>query len=973
MSRRARPRRVRPLHRLGGLLRALAGLTATSAVLIAAPAAMWQLIGWPLPDHVPRWTEIVDTASSPLTQDLILGLIGALFWYTYALIAVSIAVEVVATIGGWHRPRLPTGGPAQALAAVLVGTILAGLLTATTRTSTGPPTSAVLAAYQRPAPVTAPADPTAPAGPSCTVAPYDTLWSLAETWLRDGLRWHDIWALNHGRIQPDGTQLTTPDLLRPGWILHLPPDAQPPAGHTPPAPAAPSTAIPLPPTGPSGPQADIPAAAPSPTAPTPRSPSTPQRSNPTPAWTPTLPPAPVAPGPSATPPPHTPPPTSTPPPPHTAPGQDHPIRLPSGAVLPLGLITALAAAVTIARLLRTRRRPVPTPPGQPISTDPPLPLVIREILRASRPPTTDDDDPEPVSDPSAAPPPATGLSTAVLHASAPDSQAPPSPTTTPSTSTTTPGRIDPEEPAEGLPTELLRTGRLDLHGPSAPAAARAVVLGVLADHHRDRTTWPARLIIPDDAVSLLDLPRPLLDALPQVTVTASTDAALDLADREALRRARLTDGTTTTSLDELRAALPDEMIPTVLLLASAPNPHDGRLTALTHSGARLGIYTITVEPTTDPAGDDQPPLPWQLTPAQASDLLHVLTQATDQPTPPGVETPASIPPHTPVAGARPATPTVAPPPPKPAPSPATTTPPPCEPAPTSTPAQPAEQTNHPDQPGRRVRLVLFGRPAVHLDRTPLAGGLRTLSLEIAAYLAVHPGGITGDRLAGELLPDQDPTRARNQIYRAVAALRDTLRTATGDPTLTPILSGKAGYRLDPTLITVDLWEFDTALTAAGHANDDPARITALTRAADLATATPFGDTAYDWSAPTVTDLEHRAVDALADLADLHADDHPEQALAYLEHALALTPTVEDLYRHVMRIHAARRRPDAVRRTYQRLRDALDTHGLDVDPTPETQALLAHLTRTPPKPAPTQTGPRRIIRPATTLRPERPSS
>ncbi|OHV23982.1 hypothetical protein BBK14_23665 [Parafrankia soli] len=963
MNRRAQPGRIRALHRLGGLLRALAGLTAASAILGAAPAAMWQLVGWPLPDHTPSWTEIVDTASSPLTQDLILGLIGVLFWYAYTLIAVSVAIETVTAIGGWHRPRLPTAGPAQALAAVLVGMILAGLLTAATRTSTSPPTSAVLTAYQRPAPVTTPANPTphtdtpavaptAPAGPSCTVAPYDTLWSLAETWLDDGLRWHEIWALNHDRVQPDGTQLTTPDLLRPGWILHLPPDAQPPTSHTSPAPVTPGTATPLPPAGPAGPQADIPAA-PRPTAPAPSAPGTPPRSTPAPGWTPTLPPATPTPAPA----PRTAPPSQTPAPPHTMPREAPPIRLPSGAVLPLSLIAALAAAVTIGRLLRTRRRPVPTPPGQPTPTDPPLPLVIREILRASRPPTTDDEDPEPVSDPPGTPPPATSPGATVLYASAPDSQTPPSPTTTPSTSTT-PSGLDLVGLAEGLPAELLRTGRLNLHGPTSPAAARAVVLSALADHHRDRAAWPARLIIPGDAVSLLDLPRPLLDALPQVTLTASTEAALDLADREALHRARLTNDTSAPSLDELRDEMPDEMIPTVLLLASAPSPHDGRLAALTHTGAQLGIYTITI----DPASDDQPSLPWQLTPAQASDLLHVLADAADQPAPPSVETPAPIAPHTPGAGALPAPPTVAPPPATPAPAP--TTPPPPEPAPTSAPEQPTEQINHADQPGRRVRLVLFGRPAFHLDHTPLADGLRTLSLEIAAYLAVHPGGVTGDRLAGELLPDQDPTRARNQIYRAVAALRDTLRTATGDPTLTPILGGKAGYRLDPTLVTVDLWEFDAALNTAGHAPDDPARITALTRATGLATATPLGDTAYDWSTPIVTDLEHRAVDALADLADLHADDHPEQALAYLEQAVTLTPTVEDLYRHVMRIHAARGRPDAVRRTYQRLRDALDTHGLDVDPTPETQALLAHLTRAPsPRPGPTQTGPGRIIRPA----------
>ncbi|MEX5713819.1 hypothetical protein AB1484_38020, partial [Parafrankia sp. FMc6] len=113
MSRRARARQISPLHRLGGLLRALAGLTAASAVLVAAPAVMWQLVGWPLPNHVPSWTEIVDTASSPLSQDLILGLIGALFWYTYALIAVSVAIE---TLGC----QLEGGRPHRKRKAVLV-------------------------------------------------------------------------------------------------------------------------------------------------------------------------------------------------------------------------------------------------------------------------------------------------------------------------------------------------------------------------------------------------------------------------------------------------------------------------------------------------------------------------------------------------------------------------------------------------------------------------------------------------------------------------------------------------------------------------------------------------------------------------------------------------------------------------------------------------------------------------------------
>ncbi|MCK9903584.1 hypothetical protein MXD63_26475, partial [Frankia sp. Cpl3] len=648
---------------------------------------------------------------------------------------------------------------------------------------------------------------------------------------------------------------------------------------------------------------------------------------------------------------------------------DPPVRLPSGAVLPLGLITALAAAVTVARLLRTRRRPVPTPPGQPIPLDQPLPLVIREILRASRTPIDDEQQPDPDSPPPEEPAPADGRDDPPPDTTA-DMPAVTSAADPPRAESAT-GTVDLGE----LPAELLRTGRLDLRGPAAVSTALALVLHLLAAHHRNRHAWPARLIIPSGAVDLLDLPRPLLGALPQVTVAASTDAALDLADREALRRARLADDTSTASLDELRTALPDEMIPTVLLLAATPTPHEGRLTAPADTRGRLGIYTVTVDPT-GPAADDPPLLRWQLTAAQASDLLAVLAEAADQPTAPHQPTSADLAPTTAPSPA-PAAPlatavTEAPPCPEPVPSLATAVSVSPDPPTPRAPERPAPPAEEPGDAPRRIRLVLFGRPTLHVDGTPLMTGVRTLSLEIAAYLALHPDGISGDRLASELLPDHDPTRARNQIYRAVAALRDALRTATADPALTLITGGKSGYGLDRTLVTVDVWEFNAAITAAGHATEDGARITALTHAAAVATATPLGDTAYDWAAPVVHDLEHRAVDALADFADLHADDHPDQALAHLEHALTLTPTVEDLYRHVMRLHAARQRPDAVRRTYQRLRDALDAHGLDVDPTPETQALLAHLTRAP-RPTPSQTGPRRIIRPALPRRPEHPST
>ena len=58
-----------------------------------------------------------------------------------------------------------------------------------------------------------------------SVVRYDTLWGLAEAHLRDPFRWHEIYDLNHGRVQADGRALTDPDLIQVGWTLTFPADA----------------------------------------------------------------------------------------------------------------------------------------------------------------------------------------------------------------------------------------------------------------------------------------------------------------------------------------------------------------------------------------------------------------------------------------------------------------------------------------------------------------------------------------------------------------------------------------------------------------------------------------------------------------------------------------------------------------------------------------------------------------------------
>ncbi|MEJ7755718.1 MAG: hypothetical protein WKF83_04710 [Nocardioidaceae bacterium] len=57
---------------------------------------------------------------------------------------------------------------------------------------------------------------------------YDTLWDIAERYLGDGLRYKEIYRLNKDQTQPDGQVMTQADLIHPGWVIQLPPDAKGP-------------------------------------------------------------------------------------------------------------------------------------------------------------------------------------------------------------------------------------------------------------------------------------------------------------------------------------------------------------------------------------------------------------------------------------------------------------------------------------------------------------------------------------------------------------------------------------------------------------------------------------------------------------------------------------------------------------------------------------------------------------------------
>lgn len=54
-----------------------------------------------------------------------------------------------------------------------------------------------------------------------------TYWDLAATYLGSGEHWEQIWQLNQGRTQADGSVMDSPNLLRPGWTVILPATTNP--------------------------------------------------------------------------------------------------------------------------------------------------------------------------------------------------------------------------------------------------------------------------------------------------------------------------------------------------------------------------------------------------------------------------------------------------------------------------------------------------------------------------------------------------------------------------------------------------------------------------------------------------------------------------------------------------------------------------------------------------------------------------
>lgn len=215
------------------VVRGLLALLVLVVILIGAPWLLWQLAQ--LPGFLPQGLRLSTLLTTPDDGRLVLVLVWAVGWVLWAGMGVLILVEAAAALRGIRAPRLPAASLPQGWARALVIAAMALFIATPTppALATGGPPQPDPSAATTSALVSTERAPSAELGGAglpavgstetmVTVERGDTLWDLAEEHLEDPLRWPELYEHNKDIPQPDGGCLEDPNLIRVGWSLDLP-------------------------------------------------------------------------------------------------------------------------------------------------------------------------------------------------------------------------------------------------------------------------------------------------------------------------------------------------------------------------------------------------------------------------------------------------------------------------------------------------------------------------------------------------------------------------------------------------------------------------------------------------------------------------------------------------------------------------------------------------------------------------------
>ena len=243
-----------------------------------------------------------------------------------------------------------------------------------------------------------------------------------------------------------------------------------------------------------------------------------------------------------------------------------------------------------------------------------------------------------------------------------------------------------------------------------------------------------------------------------------------------------------------------------------------------------------------------------------------------------------------------------------------------------------------------MQIQLFGALQIrHGGRTLRGGDLGGAKPRAILELLLLARGrtVSKDRLADALWGDRPPRNVAAALEHHVCVLRQRL---CDDAELSHriIVTEPGAYRLDTTLVSTDIDEFDHLLRDAETSDDDRRRCL-LSRAVDLAPDDLLDDAPYaPWTEHDRDRYREKVARAHLWLArDAMAGHHFVQSLRHAEDALRVAPYSEAAFRMIMVADHGLGHADLARRAYARCRDVLADH-LGAVPSRDTEALAAEI-------------------------------
>jgi len=215
------------------------------------------------------------------------------------------------------------------------------------------------------------------------------------------------------------------------------------------------------------------------------------------------------------------------------------------------------------------------------------------------------------------------------------------------------------------------------------------------------------------------------------------------------------------------------------------------------------------------------------------------------------------------------------------------------------------------------------------------------ALSLFVYLAVKGNrGVSKERLIDLFWPAAQKRRAIKNFHPTLTYVRQALR----DHVRGAVIVAEDGlYRLDPSLqCTVDLREFEAALTQARRLKARGERMRALEDALRLYDGEFLGDRYESWAEDLRAQIALQHEELLVDLASHYFEEKKYSvALQLYSKLLERNPFREEIHCKAMMCHHYAGDRHAVREQFDRLKTLL-RNELGVEPLPDTTTLYASL-------------------------------